>query len=502
MSSVVVGAGSQIAADAGAAAVANGGNAIDAAVAASLVLMISEPGVCAPGSGGFITVRGPDETPVTIDANVAMPGAGADPDRFGAFTRQTTMEYGGGVTTIVGYESVGIPGGIAGLGAAWKARGSMPWSEVVAPAVDLARRGAPLSASSHLYLEFSHQDIFGWHPVSRAALHDESGSLYGIGSPIRVEGLVEGLTQLGECGAQDMYRGDLAAVIAEDLDQGGSLVTARDLREYTPIGRPSTPASVGRWNVFTNPPPSIGGVTLAAMLQLASNGSGAFPAVEDLIRSQNDVLRYRRERLDSAENLEAATRALLDDLAEGGGLSWLSAPSTVHASAVGTDGSACSITMSAGYGSGVVAGRSGFWMNNSLGELELNRRGFHGLAVGTRLPSNMAPTIAIRDDGAVLAIGSPGADRITTALQQVLLGVISGRSLQEAVAAPRLHVETDEPLSTVAYEAGINIPDGYQSRRFEVPHMFFGGVAGALMEPGKGLSGGGDQRRTGGIAIA
>ena len=158
--------------------------------------------------------------------------------------------------------------------------------------------------------------------------------------------------------------------------------------------------------------------------------------ISELIASQGAVLRYRRDHLDRAEDLGAATRQMLDELADGGGLGWISSPSTIHASAVGDDGSACSITMSAGYGSGAIAGGTGMWMNNSLGEAELNRRGFHGLPIGTRLPSNMAPTIAVRDDGAVLAVGSPGADRITTALQQVILAVSRGSTLQTGGRRP------------------------------------------------------------------
>ena len=170
-----------MAADAGAEVSRLGGNAADSAIAAAMVLLISEPGICAPGAGGFITVRSAGEEPVTIDANVAMPGLGADPDRFGAFTRQATMEYGGGVTTTVGYESIATPGGIAGLGHAWTNWGSIPWTEVLAPAAALARSGMPLSDAAYLYLGYSHELIFGWHPVSHEALHGPGGELLAAG---------------------------------------------------------------------------------------------------------------------------------------------------------------------------------------------------------------------------------------------------------------------------------------------------------------------------------
>ena len=207
---------------------AEGGNAIDAAIAAAMVLMISEPGVCAPGAGGFITLRRPGEPPVTIDANVAMPGLGTDPARFGVFSRQATMEYGGGITTVVGYESIATPGGIAGLGEAWRGWGVVPWREVLAPAVALARAGLPLSEASHFYLGYSHDLVFGWHPTSYASLHDANGRLLPAGSLITVPGLADIIAELGDRGAGDFYRGEIAQVLADDVADGGSLVSAEE----------------------------------------------------------------------------------------------------------------------------------------------------------------------------------------------------------------------------------------------------------------------------------
>ena len=422
--------------------------------------------------------------------------------RFGVFSRQATMEYGGGITTVVGYESIATPGGIAGLGEAWRGWGVVPWREVLAPAVALARAGLPLSEASHFYLGYSHDLVFGWHPTSYASLHDANGRLLPAGSLITVPGLADTIAELGDRGAGDFYRGEIAQVLADDVADGGSLVSAEDLARYEPAIQPALRSQIGRWEVYTNPPPSIGGVTLTAMLELATQKGDHSPDVDALITSQAAVLGYRREYLDRAPDLEAATRDLLDRLVDGDELEWMSSPSTVHASSVDEDGAACSITMSAGYGSGVVAGSTGMWMNNSLGEAELNRRGFHDLPIGMRLPSNMAPTIALRDDGAVLSLGSPGADRITTALQQVLVAIAGGNGLQEAVDAPRLHVELGDDAMTVAYEAGLVMPSGLTTRPFDTPHMFFGGVAAALLEPQHGLSAASDGRRAGGMAMS
>jgi gamma-glutamyltranspeptidase/glutathione hydrolase len=146
---------------------------------------------------------------------------------------------------------------------------------------------------------------------------------------------------------------------------------------------------------------------------------------------------------------------------------------------------------------------TGLWMNNSLGELELNPRGFHALAPGTRLVSNMAPTVARRRDGAVLAIGSPGADRITSAISQVLVNFMHlGLSLHDAIDHPRLHVEVFAGAPAIAAEPGVDLEaiDGYRVRRFPDRSMYFGGVQAAMWMPGAGHFEAADPRRTGGTA--
>lgn len=157
------------------------------------------------------------------------------------------------------------------------------------------------------------------------------------------------------------------------------------------------------------------------------------------------------------------------------------------------------MTMSAGYGAGAMP--AGLWMNNSLGEIELMGRDPHALPPGTRLISNMAPTVARHGDGSILAIGSPGADRITTSIASTLLRYIDqGLSLQEAVDAPRLHIEVgDETVASV--EPGIELHT-MPTKSFAEHAMYFGGVQAASWHPDRGFEGAADPRRAGGIAVA
>ena len=158
--------------------------------------------------------------------------------------------------------------------------------------------------------------------------------------------------------------------------------------------------------------------------------------------------------------------------------------------------------MSTGYGSGLMAPESGIWLNNCLGELELIPSGLAGRTPGDRLPSNMAPTVARNSAGDALSIGSPGADRITTALMQVLhRHLLEGMPLREAVRAPRVHVQFDSTGVQLAHEPGIEVPaDSPPLHTFDEQSMYFGGVGAACAEGGR-LEAVADPRRAGGTRV-
>ena len=505
MTQVAVASSSRIAAAAGARIADEGGNAADAAIAAALVSITTEPAVCAPGSGGFVTVWPAAGDPVTIDGNVAMPGFGLREDERGRGAREVFVEYGGGLRTLVGHGSIATPGAFAALGAASQRYGRLPWSALMQPAYEWARDGFPLPAPSHEYLKCAHEIVFGKDPRSHNALHDDRGELKGVGNLIHVEDLPESLERLAEHGVRDFYEGELARLIAEDSRRHEGALTYADLTGYAAIDRVPLQVRLADWRVATNPPPAVGGVTLSAMLSLMHGQPFERwdeAAAARLVRVQELVLGYRRERLDFSNDFDADALALLERCRRGELARALSAPSTVHTSSVDDHGLACAITLSAGYGSGVIPPGTGMWMNNCLGEIELNRRGLVGSPPGTRLPSNMAPTVARCNDGAVLAIGSPGADRITTALLCTIVGYMElGMSLPDAVRHPRAHLEFRDDGQRVAYEAGMPVEKlGLPTRRYEDLSMYFGGVGAVLWSPRDGFITAADPRRTGGEA--
>ncbi|PZS36737.1 MAG: gamma-glutamyltransferase [Pseudonocardiales bacterium] len=504
---IAVAASNPLAAGAALGMAEAGGNAVDAGLAAILVAMVCEPGICSPAGGAFVTVGPADgSAPVTYDGNVEMPGRGLPVGGGGSSRssglREVTTSYGGGLTMTVGHGSVATPGALAAIEQAHVRFGRAPWRDVVLPAVQAARDGFPLGAASAYYLGLVHDIVYGWHPDSQAALHDADGLLLAAGATVHIAHLADSLQLIADEGAAALYRGDLAKMIAADMAEHGGLVTEADLAAYRAVARPALVVPYGHWVLATNPPPSIGGPVLAAMLILIEHRS--LDDVAGLAAVQEAVLRYRLDHLDVAADRQVAAQRLLD-LVGADGIAGLGGPaSTVHVSAVDGEGWACAVTSSAGYGSGVMTPGTGLWLNNCLGEPELNRRGLHALEAGERLPSNMAPTVGRTAAGEVLAIGSPGADRITTALLQVLAGFAGGGlDLATAIARPRLHVSRSADGPAVEHEDDLVLPPLPWPTHSRGPaSMYFGGVGAALRRADGTLYAAADPRREGVAAVA
>ncbi|MGK7950868.1 MAG: gamma-glutamyltransferase [Xenococcaceae cyanobacterium] len=513
---VIIASDAQIVVDAGAAVANRGGNAVDAAIAATLSSMSTNLGIISPGASGFITIWRKGENPIVIDAYAEMPGRGLDSVKFGSGMKEAFFDYGGGTSTMVGYGSVATPGIFAGLGLAAEKYGNLPWSEIVAPAQQQVEKGFPLSRVAAEYFSYTHQIIFGWHPDSYQVIHKADGSYLQLGDIVKLPQLAKSLQSIAEGGVDVLYRGELGEKITTEIQANQGLLTLEDLAHYRAIERSPVIINFGDWEIATNPSPAVGGTCLAAMLLLMDQrltylypkGRSQYEwnaeTVRQIAEIQQAVLQYRSNYLEgvSEELIEPAAARLLAMAAKDDWQQLTKSPSTIHISAVDSDGLACSISASSGYGSGVMAGGTGLWLNNSLGEIELHPQGLHDLSPGTRLTSNMAPTVCRHADGSVLAIGSPGASRITTALAQVLFNFISlNLSLEQAISHPRLHFEVFNNTPAIAFEADLNVEAlNLTSRQFEGLSMYFGGVQAACWSPTNGLTAAADPRRTGGIA--
>jgi gamma-glutamyltranspeptidase/glutathione hydrolase len=498
----VVAAGHPLSAEAGAEVLREGGNAVDAAVAAVLASFAVESPLTGFGAGGFMMVSRGEETAL-VDFFVAAPGKdGAErgvelapvPVHFDAETEQTFY---------VGPASCGVPGTAAGLELALRRFGAAPLRELVGAGVRLAREGAPVNAEQAYILEIL-RPIHGRLPGTRE-LYAPEGRPLGEGDVFRFPELAEALERFGAEGAEPFYRGEVAAALAGHVREGGGTLGPTDLAEYEAIERRPIEAPFRGAEVFTNPPPSSGGILIAYSLGLLER-LGERSGSEQLVAALGAANEARGEEFAEGLYGEELERALLDprrlDLRAGELLG-----STTHIAVLDGDGMCAGVTCSNGSGSGVLVPGTGVILNNMLGEEDLNPLGFHAIAPGRRVPSMMAPTVVRRDGEIELGLGSAGSNRIRSAIvQTVVRAVEQGMPAGEAVRAPRLHVEA----GIVQAEPGIDERALARIEARGVPvlrrpriNLFFGGVQAVARDPSSGkLSGGGDPRRGGAVAFA
>jgi gamma-glutamyltranspeptidase/glutathione hydrolase len=498
----VVAAGHPLTAEAGAEVLREGGNAVDAAVAAVLASFAVESPLTGFGAGGFMMVSRGEET-VLIDFFVAAPGK--DGLERGVELAPVPVHFDEEIvqTFYVGPASCGVPGTAAGLELALRRFGTGQLGDLIAAGVKLARDGAPINAEQAYILEIL------WPIHKRLAetreLYAPQGRRLGEGDVFRFPELAEALERFGAEGAEPFYRGEIAAALSDFMAEYGGTLGATDLAEYEAIERRPIRAPFRGAEVLTNPPPSSGGILIAYSLGLLERlGENSGP--EQLVAAMDAANQARGEEFAEGLYGEGLENSLLDpqrlDLRAGDLLG-----STTHISVLDGDGMCASVTCSNGSGSGVLVPGTGVILNNMLGEEDLNPLGFHAIAPGRRVPSMMAPTVVRRDGEIELGLGSAGSNRIRSAIvQTVVRAVEQGMGAGDAVRAPRLHFEQgivqaepgiDEEALARIESRGIPV-----LRRPQI-NLFFGGVQAVAWDPSNGeVSGGGDPRRGGSVAFA
>jgi gamma-glutamyltranspeptidase/glutathione hydrolase len=494
----VVAAGHPLTAQAGARVLREGGNAVDATVAAMLTSFVAEPLLTGLGAGGYMLVAGGGREPALLDFFVQAPsdprsardGEGsAGEAREVAELQAIEVSFGDAAQVFhVGPASCGVYGTPAGVCEAVRRWGTIPLAELVAPAAKLARDGVALNAGQAYVAEIL-ADLLTSTPEC-AALWAPEGRVLREGDVLRNGELGDALARLGEDGARPFYRGDVAAAVCAWLRARGGWLGAEDLAGYRALGREPVRMGYRDCDVFTNPPPSAGGTLLVYALALLDRGP-APPTLGGVVQA---MAAAQSER----------TAEFVEGLSEEGFLARFLATrlgATTHISVLDAEGCACSATCTNGEGSGVVVPGTGMHLNNVMGEQDLNPLGFHRHPAGRRMPSMMAPSIVMRDGEVELVLGSAGSNRIRSAVLQTIVGVVDrGLDVREAVDAPRVHFED----GVLYAEPGIDLdelpPDGTRVVRFAALNLFFGGVQ-AVQQRGARLTGAGDPRR-GGVAVS
>ncbi|MCA9705244.1 MAG: gamma-glutamyltransferase [Myxococcales bacterium] len=489
----VIAAGDPRTADAGAEILRAGGNAVDAVVAAACTAFVAEVPLCGPGGSGVLLAGTADDLRV-LDFFAAVPGRGLAARPTLDF-HDVTVDFGPTVQIFhVGRAAAAVPGTMFGLLEAHRRLGRLPLPVLVEPAVALARAGCTPSAQLAFIIGLL-EPIVELTPATHA-LFVRDGQIF-LANP-RLADFLEAFAEEGEA----LLRGPLAQALLDALGPAqGGLLTAEDLEHYAPVWRTPLRVTRGHDQIFTIPPPSSGGPLVGLGLQLSADvpladlpwlGPRHVCELAALLAAMDGARGRVGPSGVTPEVLEAA-RAVQQRRTLG---------STTHISVLDGEGQLAALTMSNGEGCGHTLEGLGIHVNNFLGEEDINPQGFHRQPPGTWMTTMMAPTAVLHDGRPALVLGTGGSNRIRSALLLSLLHALgSRRSLEEAVVAPRMHVEGDR----LWYERADLPPEAEAALRrawpgatvFEQRNMFFGGVHAVGARDG--LRGVGDARRGGAV---
>jgi gamma-glutamyltranspeptidase/glutathione hydrolase len=458
---------SQAASDIGATALERGGTSVDAAVATAFALAVTYPAAGNIGGGGYmLIVPAGGSEPTVIDFREVAPAAATRDMFIDAKSRSS-------------HRRVGVPGTVRGLALAHARQGRLAWRDLVLPAVKLAREGFPLDAAVAAELN----KVLGRSPPAEfAELHRvysrPDGKRWQAGDRLLQPDFARVLQIIANTGPDGFYKGEVAELIAAEMERGGGLVTTDDLAAYQPIVRKPLRTTYRDCEILGVPPSSSGGTTLV----LALNMLETFEADRDARWSATAIHRMaecmRRAYRERAAYLgDSASTDIPANLLEKGYAKRLAAsidpakatPSealagdiavtnenesehTTHVSIIDRDGMAVSMTytLEQAFGSRVVVRGGGFLLNDEMNDFNwlpgiTDHKGRIGtlpnqIAPGKRMLSSMCPVVVRRDGRTVLVTGSPGGRTIINTVLCVLVNVIDhGMDARAAIDAPRFH---------------------------------------------------------------
>ncbi len=481
---------------AGLAVLERGGNAVDAAVAVGFALAVTYPQAGNLGGGGFMLIRMADGRTAAIDFRERAPAAA---------TRAMFLDSAGNFVpdrSQIGALAVGVPGSPAGLLLALRKYGTRSAADVIAPAIGLAENGYRVHAG--LATEFAEKaGLFARFPSTVRAFGGDSTSAARVptaGVPLVQRDLAATLRRIAEKGPAGFYEGPTADRIVEQMRASGGIITHDDLRSYSPAERTPLVGTYRGDTVLSMPPPSSGGVLLIQMLNMMEPID--FRSIPRGSAQHAHLLAeiMRRAYADRAEHLgdpdfhgvpvsgliskeyaraRAATigpRATPSAEVQHGDAAAYSheSPQTTHFSVIDRAGNCVSatVTLNSSFGSKLVVEGAGFFLNNEMDDFSAkpatpNLYGLVGneanaIAPGKRMLSSMTPTIVVRAGAPWLVVGTPGGSTIiTTVLQTIHNQIDYGMTLEQAVAAPRIHHQWRP--DALNYERGALAPEALEA---------------------------------------
>ena len=496
-----------------------GGNAVDAAVTCAFAQGVLDPQMCGIGGCGVMLVHDRHGEDALLEF-YATAGSRVREDMWeNLFLREAADRYGyvlEGWVNDVGYQSVGVPGTVAGLAMALARYGTISWDQAIAPAIPLAREGFPVTGYMHGYWTTDYgPDVVRNHlriqatPAARE-LYTNKGELFAIGDTFVQGELALTLERLARDGAGDFYRGEIAAEIAADFAANGGYITADDLANYKVNVTEPLRGTYRSLSVVAAGAPA-GGLTLLQMLNyleafdLRSFGWPSTAAAQRLVDAMGWAVADREEHLADPRFVDVPTGKLTDKAYATAAAHAHDRSDTTHVCVVDDSGGAVSLTHTLGSASGVVTPGLGFGYNDYMNCFDPRPGRPNSIQPGKTRMTMMTPTMVFDGDQLRICVGAPGGTKIVTGILQTIVNVLDHQMTPvEAVSAPRVDYQGDvvqaEGRIPVAVTDGLAALGYSVSRRTLNYDSYFSRPQVIVGHDGR-LDGASDPRKDGGTAL-
>ena len=449
-----------------------GGNAIDAAVAAGFALGICEPQSSGIGGGGFMVIRfaKTGETKF-IDFREIAP-KNATPDMWKEDKDGNVI----GNEKVVGGKSIGVPGEVKGMLYALEKYGTMSREKVMQPAIDLAENGYKVSAVLNRDMKNSFERIEQYPET--AEIYLDGGLPFEVGSILKNPDLANTLRKIMKNGEKAFYEGEIAEAIVKSAQDAGGPLTMEDMKDYNI--RVSDPL-VGHYRgyeIITSAPPSSGGAHIIQILNILENYDmkNIEPGSAEYYHLFSEAIKMafadRAKFCGDTEFVDVPVDGIISkdyakelvkkldmkkskDYLAGNPWKWNESKDTTHYSIVDKEGNIVAVTKTVNdvFASGVVAEGTGILLNDEMDDFDTGHGKANSVEPGKKPLSSMSPTIVLKDGKPVMSLGAPGSTRIITGVAQVISLVLDYEmDIQEAINFPRIHDDYQE----LVYETRID----------------------------------------------